>query len=282
MLLKVIMRQTKFLLGQREAVLAVLLLMWLVIYNYVGNVLGFQGTDVSQMYQSMKLLCLSYNRVNYNAGTTLLLTMLYPVLVALPAGFSYAKEQQTKEEVFLIARIGKRNYLLGRLWAAFFTTALVFSFPFLLEILMNCLSFPLKAQKDLSNLGLYNSDYAQMVHRYLGEELYMLSPVLYAMAGTLFFGMISGILGMFTAAFSFAISVKYRVLLLLPAFLFLNGTSWLNMVVGTGGARTNWYEYLLLFDDSQKNVWYLVIGVGFLLVLTAAFSIAGMKREKWE
>ena len=200
----------------------------------------------------------------------------------MPAGLSYAKEQQTKEEVFLIARIGKGNYLRSKLWAVFFTTALVFSLPFMAEILMNCISFPMKAQKDLSNLGLYHPEYAQMVHRYLGDGIYMLSPVLYAVAGTLFFGMISGLLGMFTAAFSFAISVKYRVLLLLPVFLLLNGTSWLNMVIGQGGASTTWYEYVLLFDDTPKNVWYLLGMAGFLAALTAAFCMAGMKKEKWE
>lgn len=281
MLFKIIVRQTKFLLKQKEAMLALVLLTWLVIYNYVGNVLSFQGTDVSQMYHPMKLLCLSYNRVNYNANSTLLFTMLYPILVAMPAGLSYAKEQQTKEEVFLIARIGKRDYLLSRLCTSFFVTAAVFMFPFLLEILLNCVSFPMAAKKDLSNLSLYDPEYAEMVHRYLFDRLYLASPVLYAVAGTLLFGVLSGILGMFTVAFSFAVSTKYRVLLLLPSFLFLNATSYINRLMEKGGSRTSWYEYMLLFDDSPKNGWYLTGAVAFLLVLTAFFCMLGMKREKW-
>lgn len=281
MLLKIIARQTRFLWKQKEAMLVLLLLTWLVIYNYVGNVLRFQGTDVSQMYHPMKLLCLSYNRTNYSADNTLLLTMLYPVLVAMPAGLSYAKEQQTQEEVFLIARIGKRNYLLSKLWASFFATAAVFSFPFMMEVLINCVSFPLHAQKDFSNLGLYDPEYAEMVHRYLFDKLYLASPVLYAVLGTLLFGVLSGILGMFTVALSFAISTKYRVLLLLPAFLLLNGTSYLNMLMKKGGVSTSWYEYMLLFDDTPKNGWYLLGAVVFLLALTAFFCVFGMKKEKW-
>lgn len=50
------------------------------------------------MYYPLKLMTLSYNRVNYNTDVTTLLIMLYPILVTLPAGFSYVKEPQTGED----------------------------------------------------------------------------------------------------------------------------------------------------------------------------------------
>lgn len=134
----------------------------------------------------MKLLALSLNKVYFSANIQLLIVMIYPILVAVPAGFSYTKEQQTKEEVYMIYRLGKNRYLQSKLWASFFTTTIVFTVPFMLEILMNMLSFPMNAIRDLSNLSIYNTDYATMVHNYIGSAIYIASPGLYAILTTLF------------------------------------------------------------------------------------------------
>ena len=144
----------------------------MLLGNYITNVLTFRGTDISQMYQPMKLLALSLNKVYFSANIQLLIVMIYPILVAVPAGFSYTKEQQTKEEVYMIYRLGKNRYLQSKLWASFFTTTIVFTVPFMLEILMNMLSFPMNAIRDLSNLSIYNTDYATMVHDfYIGSAI---------------------------------------------------------------------------------------------------------------
>ncbi|MGN0335468.1 MAG: hypothetical protein ACI4DV_07400 [Lachnospiraceae bacterium] len=279
MLFRFIIKQTKFLLKQREALLTMTLLFWLVIINYLGNVLDFRGTDVSQMYQPMKLLVLSYNRINYNANNTLLIVMLYPFLVSMPAGFSYVKEQQTKEEIFFVARIGKQNYMISKLITAFLVTSIVFFIPLITEIIMNCVSFPLKAQGDLSNLSIYNPEYADMVHSYLGYSIYLYSPVLYAILGTLFFCMMSGIIAMFTVAVSFAISVRYRVLLLLPSFLILNFTVYFDNFIE--GDVVSWYEYLLIFSDTSKSTGYLVMGIIISILLILGCYYVGKKREKY-
>ena len=119
MLIKVIKKQTIFLLKQKEASLTFILLLAVVLGNYITNVLTFRGTDVSQMYQPMKLLALSLNKVYFSANIQLLIVMIYPILVAVPAGFSYTKEQQTKEEVYMIYRLGKNRYLQSKLWGEY-------------------------------------------------------------------------------------------------------------------------------------------------------------------
>lgn len=280
MLRKVIKRQTIFLLYQKEAVFTFLFLICIVLTNYLTNVLMFRGTDVSQMYQSMKLLTLSSNKIYFSADIALLIVMLYPVLVTIPAGFSYVKEQQTKEEVYLIARLGKDRYLQSKLWSSFFTTAIVFMIPFMLEILMNILSFPGNAIRDLTNLSIYNADYANMVHNYIGSTIYIASPILYAILMTLLFSIISGILGMLPVAISFAFSVKYRVLLILPTFLLLNATDYFNILNKNQGLMS-WYHYLLLFDDSPKNIVYPIIALGMIIIIIFGFYFYGRNKDKW-
>ena len=280
MLIKVIKKQTIFLLKQKEAVLTFILLLFIVLGNYITNVLTFRGTDVSQMYQPMKLLSLSLNKVYYNADIPLLIVMIYPILVAVPAGFSYAKEQQTKEEVYMIYRLGKNRYLRSKLWASFFTTTIVFTIPFMLEILMNMLSFPMNAIRDLSNLSIYDAEYAAMVHNYTGSAVYIVSPYLYAILATLCFGVVSGILGTLTIAISFVFKVKYRALLILPTFVLLNATTYLNLLGGNKGTL-NWYKYLLLFDDTPKNIAVPMIGVGILIITIFGFYFHGRNKDKW-
>lgn len=110
---------------------------------------------------------------------------------------------------------------------------------------MNMLSFPMNAIRDLSNLSIYNTDYATMVHNYIGSAIYIASPGLYAILTTLFFGVVSGILGTLPVAISFALTVKYRTLLILPTFVLLNATTYLN-ILDRNKSSLSWYKYLLL------------------------------------
>ena len=180
--------QCRFILKQKWCLFTFALLLAWVLINFVGNVLTFQGMDAAEMYQPMKLLLLSYNRINYNADFTLLLVQLYPFLVACPAAFSLVKERQTGQEVLMSARLGRFPYFMGKLAAVMAVTAAVFTLPFLIEILLNCIAFPLNAQGDLTNWDAYDPDYVASVKHYLCYPLYLFSPYLYAVCGTLLFG----------------------------------------------------------------------------------------------
>lgn len=65
--------QTGYLLRKKNAVIVFYILLAMVLFNFISNVVAFQGRDVLNMYQPMKLLLLSYNRTNYNADMTILL-----------------------------------------------------------------------------------------------------------------------------------------------------------------------------------------------------------------
>lgn len=238
----------------------------MVLINFVTNVLAFQGSDVMYMYQPMRLLLLSYNRGYYQADTIMSLIQLYPLLVVCPAGFSLAKEHQTGQDIFMLVRLGHFTYKLSKLLAAFLVTAIVFSVPFLIEIMLNCLSFPLEATGDILNQSIYEPGYIQGVHNYLMSGLYLYSPYLYAIVGTLFFGIVSGVFGAFTVAFSSIVQVKYRVFLFLPVFLLLHATVYLNGLLPKGSATVRWDNYLFFFNDNAKILIFLNIGL-FTLVL---------------
>lgn len=282
-ILKAAISQTGFMLRKREAVCVFYVIFIMVIYNFVGNVLLFQGRDVLIMYHPMKMLLLSYNRSNYNASNTLMLIQLYPVLVAPTAGFSLAKEYQLGIRTYMVSRIGNNAYQISKYIAVFFTTMIIFTIPFILEIVLNCLSFPMKAIGDMSNLSIYyNEEYSACVNNYQMKSLYLYSPYLYAVVGTLIFGAVSGLLGVFTAAVSSLVKVKYNVFLFIPVYAVMNFPSIYVGITGRslrGMASIKWYDYLLFFNEEEKNIYLFVLGILFLLIFSIWAGRIGSRKD---
>lgn len=282
-ILKAAVSQTGFMLRKREAVCVFYVLFIMVIYNFVGNVLRFQGRDVHSMYQPMKMLLLSYNITNYNASETIMLIQLYPFLVAFAAGFSLAKEYRLGMNTYMVSRIGSRAYLISKYTAVFLTTMTVFTVPFMLEILLNCISFPMEAVCDMSGLPLYyNEEYTELVNNYQMKGLYLYSPYLYAVAGTLIFGAVSGLLGVFTAALSSAVRFKYNVFLFIPVYALMNIPGIYTGITGTslkGLVSIRWYDYLLFFNEEIKSTSFFVWGILFLILFSAAAAYIGGRKD---
>ncbi len=278
MIFKATISQTALMLRKKESVCVFYILFFMVVINFIGNVLYFQGRDIAEMYQPMKLLLLSYNRTNLNATNTLLLVQLYPLLVVCPAGFSLAREYQLGMRVFLVSRLGNFTYQISKYLSAFLATMIVFTVPFLLEILLNCLSFPLSAAGDLSNLSMYDSVYRNSVNHYLMKSIYLYSPYLYAVIGTLFFGVVSGLLGVFTVAISSLIKVKYNVFLFLPVFVALNLSTILASLCPKESPSIKWYDYVLMFNDEIKSIGFLLISMLVLVLFSiGAVCVSGRK-----
>ena len=278
MIFKATISQTNFLLKKREAICVFYILLIMVFINFVGNVLYFQGMDIVEMIQPMKLLLLSYDRTNLNATNTLLLIQLYPLLVVFPAGFSLARDYQLGTRVFLVSRLGNATYQISKYLSGFLATMIIFTVPFLLEIILNCISFPMSAAGNLSNLSMYDGAYRNAVDKYLMKGIYLYSPYLYAVIGTLFFGAVSGLFGVFTAAVSSLIRVKYNVFLFLPVFILLNLTTIFAGRFPKEAPSIKWYDYILLFDDEGKKAGFLIAGILVITLFSIiAANISGRK-----
>ncbi len=272
MLIRATKAHVLFLLKRRSAQITFALLFAVVLLRFVVDVLEFRGYDVIAMYHPMKLLSLSYNHIYYNANTVILLSQLFPLLVAFPAGLSLAADQASGAQTVLLARLGPRRYTASKILAVIIATAILFTLPFLMEMVLNCIAFPLQATGDMSNLNIYDPQHIAMTDRYWLPELYHFSPYLYAVVGILRFGLFAGLLAGFTAALSTFIRIKYRAFLLLPVFLLLFYS------ISLEDVSLRWYNYALLFADEPKNH---LFGAG-LYVLPAVFCLLAVLCSGWK
>lgn len=264
---KAIRTQAVYLLFSNGAMITFSLLLILVLMNFINNVNEFKGYDRVEMYQPMKMLLLSYNHTYYNSSLALVLIQLVPLVVCLPAGLSLVNELHNGEAILAVSRLGARIYIWSKIIAAFMVTFVVFFVPFLIEIVLNSLSFPLNAIGDFLNWGTYSPYTLGGTKEYTLPWLYSLSPYLYAGICTLLFGAFTGLLSAATVAVSALWKPKYKVTLILPAFLFLQATLYL-------GSGAGWHNYIMLFNDQRR---YPQIA-WFLALLVAAFTAFGAER----
>ena len=236
----------KFLLGKTSSKITFFVLFLVMLMTFVSNVLDFRGYDVIEMFHPMNILSLSYDRTAHNAGTALLLVQLLPLLVGWPAGLALAADRGLGTDTMLVARLGRKLYVTSKLTAVFIATAIVFSVPFLLEIVLNCLSFPLTATGNLIRIDAFDSDYADIIGNYLCPWLYRFSPYLAAVLGTIGFGLFAGLLACVTASLSLFVRIRFRVFLLLPVFILLYAITSLESI------ELAWYNYIFFFSDAPK------------------------------
>ena len=268
--------QVKFLLSQKEAVITFYILLAFVLSNFCRNVVDFQGSDVHAMVYPMRLLVLSMDCLNYKASTLLMFIQIYPLLVVLPAGLSLARDRNLGPDLLLTSRIGSMDYRIIKVLGAGIATFIVFSVPFLLEMLMNMAAFPMKAFGNLSSLSVYDPAYAAGVRNYLFSGLYLRSPLLYSLLGILFFAFLSGVLAAFTASISSLIRIRLLLILFLPVYALLTISSYFG---GRGGQAFAWYHYFFLFDDVHKSTFFLSACLVLILVFTVAATLAGGRKD---
>ena len=263
----------KFLLGKTSSKITFFVLFLVMLMTFVSNVLDFRGYDVIEMFHPMNILSLSYDRTAHNAGTALLLVQLLPLLVGWPAGLALAAGRGLGTDTMLVARLGRKLYVTSKLTAVFIATAIVFSVPFLLEIVLNCLSFPLTATGNLIRIDALDSDYADIIGNYLCPWLYRFSPYLAAVLGTIGFGLFAGLLACVTASLSLFVRIRFRVFLLLPVFILLYAITSLESI------ELAWYNYIFFFSDAPKIPLYWFSLCAALVCFCVAAAWYGYRKD---
>ena len=168
---------------------------------------------------------------------------LFPFLAVIPASFVLLENRETRYEIYICSRIGKQRYHFSATISAALTTFVVFFLPFLLEIALNVLAFPLQAFGDPSNLSCYDPLYLKIVSRYFWPSLYVKMPYLYAVLNVVVVSLTSAVIGLLPFAIGGFLKGKYKLVLFLPTYLlFYVLQIWGGSVPGE--FSTSYFDYL--------------------------------------
>lgn len=278
MLVRTTRSQIAFQLRQKEALFTFLALLLMVMVTWMENGQMFLGMDVTNLPHTTKMSMLSYNRLLYDAKMGTLFQQVYPLLVVCPAGFILAKERGSGEHILMITRMGSRNYYCSKFIAAFVVTAVVFTLPFLLEVLFHILAFSTKPDRDYTRWSEYSEEYVSMVRNFMFYKVFAQAPYVYAVMKILLFGLFSGLMGAFSVAVSALYRVKLRITVMLPVFLLLNLTVYVSSLWKELGQSVAWYDFVMLHDDMTRNDSVFVLGL-IAVMLISVGSIWRVSRR---
>lgn len=265
--------QVNIILHKKATQLVFAIMLFCVLYHYFQNVDTYEGYDLAQMYHPMKLVML-----DGQGGIDYQLLQIFPILVVLTGGWAYFDDVKCGYDNYWIARIGKRQYFLGKYIAVFAASFLVFTIPLVLELILYMLAFPLDATGDPFATNLYDASFLESEKRYLFYPVYHYSPILYAFFRAVLFGIVSGILSGFTVAVSFIVKVPFRVLLFFPVYLIIYSTYYIGDYMEFP-CQTYYFWYLMYHNVSVKSEYGFIGFLTVLLVVSLLFLFIRRRKD---
>ena len=190
MFLKSVKMQISYNLRRKPVMGIFFLLLFLVVFNYISNMIYYNGLDATQMFSPVKLSALS----SWTASSFYLM-LFYPLLLVVPMACGFFNEKNVRVLNYIQSRVGIRNYFYAKQITVFVITFLLFTIPFLLELLIYRIVIPLSANGDPSNIEYWQT--IEGDRNLFLSSIYYFSPYLYTVLSIFIFGLVTGIFSVF-------------------------------------------------------------------------------------
>ena len=252
-------------LFRRKSTLVMYFLMYaLVLLNFYENLSEYHGYNIYNMFDPLKILLLSsYGKWGWYFA------QYYPLLVVIPAAFSYYADASSKELIFIQTRIDRKTYYISKMLSTFFVTFIIFTSPLFIEILLNSIAIPAGAVGDPSNAGIFSSTYGEYAANYLFGELWFFNQYVYVIFMIFLLGILSGSLSCFAMSLSMYGFCKFRVFVFVPVYVLLHVLSRLDSI-SMISIETNYFSYIRLFlggmSKNRSEVLYILFILGLICV----------------
>lgn len=257
MFLKSVKMQFAYNLRRKPVVGIFFLLFFLVIFNYVSNMIYYNGLDATQMFSPVKISTLS----SWTAARFYLM-QFYPLLLVIPMACGFFNDKNARVLNYLQSRVGARNYFYAKLLVVFVVTFLLFTIPFLLEIIIYRIVIPLSANGDPSNIEYWQT--IEGDRNLFLSSIYYSSPYLYTILSIFVFGFVTGIFSVFNFSITTLPVFKYRIMTYFPMYVLFFLINRFAYIIGISG-EINYFLILPLY--SSGNFIYPVYAI-FLVALT--------------
>lgn len=273
MILKSIRMQMAGMVKKKEVVLIYFVLMIFAAVNFVSNIIFNNDiVYITEMPDLVKKLTLSdWSSCGYY------MMQYYPLLVVIPTACAYLSDRDSRMQTYIQSRTGSRNYWYGKLITVFLTTFILFSLPFLTEILLSTISFSIKSSGDPSGFNYLAT--IENENRYFLSDLFIKNKIIYAVVNVLIFGTVSGILALFNFSVTTLPGMKYKIFAFFPIYLLFYFISILNTIIKPD-CTTNYSIILRMFSDGEKN--YSLYGIFLIILVLLSVILTEVKIRRDE
>lgn len=263
--------QTVYFFKKKSVAITFFILMALVLCNIFYNFFIRYGSYETQMVSAVKQSVLSKG-----GALSFYFMVIYPFLAAIPFAGTYLHDKNSQEIVYLRARMSERVYVYSKMVAIFFVSLFLFTFPFLLEIIVYAIFIPEGiAGGDWTFFDLTES--SGFDSNLLLSNLYLQNIYLYAAVWILIFGLVSAILEIFLYSVTLSDLFSKKIYTFFPLFILLELSGIIEMLTG-GKVITNYSQILLMFNERDRMNWLCYLA--FLLFLLVIGIIANERRIK--
>lgn len=256
---RTVLSQTKILLSQKGAKITFYILLIAVLWNYFLNLKEYSNVDKASMPAITEFCVCSGNNL---IGGYVISFICF--LVVLPGGISFAIDKKLNIDIYLKARCrGKYRYIISKMIAAFISTFICVSIPFLIELLLNACAFPVESSvkmQSISNVFLVRDGGGYNPHAFM-YDAYMYHPIMYSFVRIMLLGLFASSLAIISMAFS-CVHNKFLAYLMIPVYFLASIFMQTKFKVFGHKISHNYYGYLLWdegYVTGEMMTWFYVL-----------------------
>lgn len=243
---------------------------------YQQDFLIMKQGNSNPMYAASSLFNLWIGGEPFSLGTSIYF-FVFPLLVAIPYGWSYCEEKQNGYIRAVVVRSGKMAYFLSKYIAVFLSGGLAMIIPLIFNFLLTAMFVPAVMPDPLycTSNGVFFESLMSMIY-YTKPFLYVL---LYLFIDFLFGGLIACL------SFSVACFVRHRTIVVILPFFILLAFHYLRQFIYTSSTirykELSPIYFLRPVAAMYPAAWSVILVEAVLLILiTLFFSMIWERRHE--
>lgn len=220
-----------------------------------------------------------YFAIDDMSSTFFLYSLIFPLIAALPFADSFYEERKRNTTDFCLSRMSNNLYYFSKLVAVFVSGFLIVAVPFIINILLNFIAFPLDSSILFTNLSYTQSIYPTALDTILFQDLFSRNLYLYNFLFLFLCAVACGLIAVVVFQFSFFFTSS-RIFLITSFFIvYFVLILGLNRLIGSNEFELSTYIFSSMFCYNQTVRGMITV---FSLLIAAAVIPIPFAKKKLE
>lgn len=259
----------------------------LVLLSYIVTISRFIGMDMNSVERAPSVFIL--NNDSEHVWGKDYLKLIFPVVITCAFVLTGYEERNNGSDRLIVSRCGNKNYMIGKVIACFISAFIILFIPLLINLILCAVTFSnntktsygiIYGEEFCYNVGLERFICKDADYSYFGNyglpciNLFIKHPYIYNFVAIIGYCCFGGVLAVF--AYSCTLWVKkYKVLILLPAYMFMYIMSNINNMLLIDKTELDLYKYVTIGISASRKIWVAVLWVVVMFIF-----VIGMVYKK--